>query len=400
MSTSYLKTSIDGLNGSGKTWTSGLLASGLAKEYGNGRPVVVFDSEDRWRFLKALVFDPEQIPLIVIRGRSMVGLRDALAVAKAEKASVFVGDQLSTPWMELVSSFSYDDGRLPIERFQQVRRTWNEAVFDFQDGPFHAIGCGRLGYNWERVENEDGKMELLQGDSKFNAGGGNNFGYECDLELEMRRKKRSLVKFLQRKASVEHVCDVIKDATSILNGQQFTFPDFVGGYKLGGYRAVLGAIRPHVEFLQKVEASPVNRTSSKEMLIAGKSEWQQDQTQRAIVIQEFDQNLEMAFGGMTAQAKMFRNLTTEQLTGSMSHTRMEEELPTRALAEARDIVKALRSRIETGDVPVDQRSLRIMVQAATDDVLHPGKGETLLTILGRKSVEAVKAKQPTEAAGD
>lgn len=396
---SFVKASIDGLNGSGKTWTSGLLAVGLAREYSSSAPVVVFDSEDRWRFLKTLLFDVEKVPLIIVRGRSMITLRDALAVARDEKASVFVGDQLSTPWMELVSSFSFEDGRLPIERFQQVRRTWNEAIFDFQDGRFHAIGCGRLGYNWERVENEDGKMELLQGDSKFNAGGGNNFGYECDLELELRRKKRRIAGLFRGKTSVEHVCDVIKDATSLLNGRQFIFPD-LDGYKPGGYKTVLDAVRPHIDFLRSVDSTPVGRASSRELLVSGKSAWAQDQSERKNLLEEIDANLGMSFPsgeGKSKLAKMFRDLTLEYLNGFISWGRMEEESPTGSLERNLMIVKALRKRVEHGEIPTDQTSLKTLLDLSTDDVLHPGKNISLLEAMGRKSVESISAGRRSQA---
>src|SRR5437870_3244571 len=46
MPQSYLKASIDGLNGSGKTGTAARLAVGIAIEYCNHSPVIVYDSEE------------------------------------------------------------------------------------------------------------------------------------------------------------------------------------------------------------------------------------------------------------------------------------------------------------------------------------------------------------------
>lgn len=356
----------------------------------------MYDSENRWRFWKSIIFDKEKIPLIIVPDRSMKGLSETIIQAKREGAGVFVGDQLSTPWTELLSTFAYEDGRLPIERLAQVKRTWNSAVFNFQDGPFHAIGCGRLGFNWERVENEQGYLELTQGDSKFNAGGGNNFGYECGLEVEMKRKKHWK---LLGKLRMDYISNVVKDAAGVLNGKQFVFTDFPNGYKVGDYKTVLDAFRPHIDFLATVDDTPISRQTTRDLLVAGESVYTRDQKERGIIMQEYDQHMEMAFGGMTAQAKMFRNITTEMLTGSMSRLRMEEETSTDVLRNAREVAKAIRVRVEEGQIPTNQDSLRELVRLAEQDIRNPGSKMTLLEVMGRKSVESIQ-RQRQEASGD
>src|SRR5258708_19852859 len=99
MATSYLKASIDGPNGAGKSGKGMRLAVGIALEYGNGAPIVGFDSEERMRFLKVTICDLEKVPLILFSGKNLVTLRKAMASAEPENAAVFVGDQLTTPWM-------------------------------------------------------------------------------------------------------------------------------------------------------------------------------------------------------------------------------------------------------------------------------------------------------------
>src|SRR5205807_5216272 len=189
--TSYLKASIDGLNGSGKSGTSARLAVGISKEFCNSAPVLVADSEERWRFYKKTIFDVERVPLIIMPGGTLIGVQQAIERAAKEKdCCVFVADQLTTPWMEALSTFSYENGQLPFDRRQQLMNEWRPIVKRFRYGQFHAICCGRLGYFWENLLDEDGNMKLVQGDSKFNAGGSENFGYEADLELEHRRRKK------------------------------------------------------------------------------------------------------------------------------------------------------------------------------------------------------------------
>lgn len=399
----YAKISTDGLNGSGKSFTMAELAVGLAKEYCDSRPVLVFDSEDRWRFLKALIFDVEKIPLVIVRGTSLAVLQDALQQCRKDKCAVFVGDQLTTPWKEALRAFSYDNGNLPFDRRQQMMNEWDKMVRAFK-GPFHAIACGRLGFNWENIEDPDtGDVKLTQGDSKFNAGGGENFGYECELELEMRRRKARIAKrlFARRSLIVEHVCDVVKDVTTMLSGQQFAFPDTTGGYKAGSYKPVLQAVRPHIEFMQRLEAPTFDpareeRTSS-DLLVQGRTPWAANKAEKTALLEELEANLTMCFPageGKSKLAKMFRDLTLESLNGFISWSRMEDECPVDHLMRNVAVVKAVRARIEKGELPVDQKSLSVLLELSAQDVYgRSGKDITLLEAMGLRSVSDANAKR-------
>jgi len=394
---SYLKASIDGPNGSGKSGTSVRLAVGISKELCNSAPVMVADSEERWRFLKKTIFEVEKVPLIVMPGHSLVAVQQALARAKSEGCCVFVDDQLTTPWMEGLKAFAYENGNLPFDRRQQLMNQWEPIVRDFRYGKFHAIFCGRLGYHWENIEDENGDLKLTQGDSKFNAGGGSNFGYEAELELEMRRRKRKISGWLRGKTSMEYVCDVIKDAASgILNGKQFSFTAKEGLYSAGDYKPVLQAIRPYLDFMSTIDDPEEDTSSTKKLVIGGKTAWAKDQSERKSLLEEISANFDLIFPsgeGKSKLAKMFRDLTLEYLNGFISVSRMEEEVPTINLERNLLILKAMRKRVQAGELPMDHNSLLMLCKLATDDVLHPGKGCTLLEAMGAESIKAVAKKR-------
>lgn len=401
---SFLKTSLDGLNGAGKSGTAVRLAVGISKEFCNSAPVLVSDSEERWRFYKVNIFDVEKVPLIICPGKSVVDVQKAMRRGEKEGACVTVNDQLTTPWMNGVAEFSYANGTLPFERRQQLMNQWEPIVELFRFGKFHSIACGRLGYNWQNVEDENGDMQLVQGDSKFNAGGGNNFGYEADLELEMRRKK-SLVadgkKFLgsifKSKLAVTHLCSVVKDGTDsgILGGQQFAFPSQTGRYKPGDYKPVLDAFREYIEFLQKVDAPQKTSLSARDLIVSGKTDWAKDQSVRKGYIEEMDNLLNHCFPGGEKRSKldaMYRNLTLEYLNGFSSWSRMEEETKTADLKRNVEVLKKLRARFDKGERPTDQPSLAAVLHLSTDDVLKPGHNMTLLEVMGVQSVKKANGK--------
>jgi hypothetical protein len=403
-SPSYLKVSIDGVNGSGKTCTVAQLAVGLAIEYGDGRPVHVFDSSDRWAAWKLLIFDVEKVPLVITYARSIAALQETIKRAQDENCSVYVGDDLTVPWMEGIKSFAFESGALTFDRRQQLVNEWDRFVEPFQFGAFDALACGRLGFRWENIEDENGVEQLHQGDSKFNAGGSANFGYDCILELEMRRRKRRIMGLLRGKTQVEYVCDVIKDANGILNARQFAFSDFDGGrYKKGDYRKVLDCFREHVEFRRRLLRIPLSGARTKDLIVSGKTSWAKDQTERKNLLEEIDANLNMAFPsgeGKSKLAKMFRDLTLEFLNGFISWSRMEDEVPTVNLRRNCDIVKAIRARVEAGDIPTNLESLKVLLNLATEDVLRPGKRISLLEAMGVQSIAAAKRRSNGQGTRD
>lgn len=377
------------------------LAVGIALEYGNGGPIVGFDSEERMRFLKVTICDVERVPLILFPGKNLLTLRKAISNAEPENASVFIGDQLTTPWMDGLKSFSFENGSLPFDRRQQLMNEWEPVVDFFRYGRFHAICCGRLGFHWTNVEDpETGEMKLMQGDSKFNAGGGNNFGYEAELELEMRRRKRTILGFLRGKTSVEYVCDVIKDAAGgVLNNQQFVFPASDGPYKKGDYKPVLEAFRPYLDFMQKVPPPEQNYSSTKELLVSGRTQWARNNADRTALLEDLDGNLKACFPGGEKKSKehdMFRNLTLEFLNGHMSWSRMAdpEETPIDQIERDVFIVRAMRKRMQTGEKVTDHNSLAGLLHLSAEDVLHPGHGMSLLEVMTAGSAKNGRKPQP------
>jgi hypothetical protein len=395
---SYLKLSADGVNGSGKTCTIAQLACGLAKEYSEGVGTVhVIDTSDRWPAWKARIFDVEKVPIVITAGTSIAALQFAMEQHLRDKGSVFVADDLTVPWQEGVEAFAYENGALPFDRRQQLVNEWNKFVRPFQTGAFDALACGRLGYHWENVEDEEtGELKLIQGDSKFNAGGGTNFAYDCILELEMRRRKRRLTGWIRGKTSVEYLCDVVKDANGVINGKQFIFQDFADGYKPGDYRKVLDVFRPHIEFRRKLTPSQRFDGSSRDLIVSGKTSWAKDQSERKSLLEELDCNLSMCFPsgeGKSKLAKMFRDLTLEYLNGYISWSRMEDEQTTPVIERNVLIVKAIRKRIEGGEVPTDHGSLAELLNLSRQDVESPGKHVTLMEAMGMKSIAHVQAKK-------
>jgi hypothetical protein len=401
---SYMKASLSGPNGTGKSGTTARLLVGISKKLCNSAPVVVYSSDDRWRIYKRTIFDVEKVPLTVISGESLTQVQEALALA--EKGCCALGaDDLTVPWKEGLSEFSYKDGFLPFERREQLMNEWRPILRGFRLGKFHAVGVGRIGYEWQNVEDDQGRIRLEQGNSKFNAGGGENFGYEADLELEMSRNKRRVRQLLRIKTQPEYRCDVIKDATAgLLNGMQFVFPGQQGLYKAGDYEAVFESFRPYLAFMAQIDAPAPEPSNTRDLIVSGKTPHAQDSAARKGYLEELDNLLNHCFPGGEKRSKidaMHRNLTLEFLNGFSSWSRQAEEISTVNLKQNVAIIKALRARMDKGEKVTDQNSLAGLLHLACEDLKHPGHGVTLLELMTAKiPAKRTNGAQPVVAAMD
>lgn len=99
---------------------------------------------------------------------------------------------------------------------------------------------------------------------------------------------------------------------------------------------------------------------------------------------------------------MLRNLTLEYFTGSMSWSRLEEEAPTPKLEEYMLVLRALRKRMEEEsefpkgkDAAALGENLRLLLDLAVEDALHPGKHVSFLEAMGIRSCERVAEERRT-----
>jgi hypothetical protein len=171
----FVKAGFQGSSGTGKSTTAGLLLLGLSVEYASRAPVLVYDTEPGWQFLKSL-FEAENVELIIRNGRHFKGMHDALREAVKLGCSGFAVDSITHSWSELLERFADSTGRVPFHKFNQIKPLWNEWTVDFLNAPLHCVANGRLAFEYLYEVAEDGRRDLVKGDAKMKAGGGESFG--------------------------------------------------------------------------------------------------------------------------------------------------------------------------------------------------------------------------------
>jgi len=325
MMNSYLKLAAQGNTGTGKSMTGALLLLGLSVERHGKAPVLVFDTEPGWQFVRPL-FEAEGVELIVRNGQHFKGLTDALREANQRKCCGFAVDSLTHPWTELLRSHANPDGRVPMHKFNSIKKMWNDYVVEFMDSPLHCVACGRLQWEMMTVADESGGYDTVRGDSKMKAGGGESFGYEPHLLVEMSREQMRGSKKkntgIGKLSSLEYVAFVLKDRARALNGQSLRFHDFTQ-YKKGRYGEVYGAFLPHLQALDSIAGVKIGQATSAAIIPEGNSEYYRRQQQVKIQLEEIEGLMTSLWPGQDAKSKKVKANVIYVLFNTRSWAKVE-----------------------------------------------------------------------------
>lgn len=343
------KIGLFGSSGSGKTTTAALLAVATSVELHAKAPVYVYDTEPGWQFMKR-IFTTEGVPLVQVASRSFEGMCDHIEKAQRDGACVFIVDSMTHTWTELMDTFAGKNGRVEFQQFNLIKRNWNRWTVNFLNSPMHCYALGRLGWEYETQVNEkNGRKEIIKGDSKFKAGGGESFGYEPHLLVEMELGREEAHN--GRGGKLVHYATVLKDRARMLDGQEFEFHGFPG-YKKGDYREVWNAFFPHINELQLLEGHPaIGSDTSADLVPDGDDRWDKAQRDKKIAIEDFDETIDKLWPGSSADAKKVRKAVCEFcFQGIRSRTEMEIQ-PLDKLQMAARLARSFEATLATDKMP-------------------------------------------------
>jgi hypothetical protein len=407
----FVKAGIYGPKGTGKTTLLAMLLIHLSKTYHNSAPIAWLASEKGVDFVEDM-FVAEKVPLLLLRSRSFLDLRKSAEGAIKDGAVGLGVDSVSHFWQELFTA-SMNAGGPRLQCIMRSKQEWGPFAQDFQDSNIHFLVTGRMGYDWEDAEVEDSQgnivKEIFKNGTKMKAEG--DFGHEPDLEIQMSQiddpdfvrfekvRGRSRKTF---KSQMLHVATVKKCRVWSLNGQAFTWKD-QAAYKAGYYEKVAEPFAPYFNSINiggSHQVEDKTRPSSAEIFVKGSADsFYQDKVARTGLLEELDNLLNQCFPageGRTNVSKMHRNLTLEFLNGYSSWSRMEAELATVKIGQHVEFLRNLRKRMDAGEKVTDQASLAALLHLADEDIKNPAHGVTLLELMGKQSLAAVKANTSTK----
>jgi hypothetical protein len=324
------KVGLFGPQGSGKTTTAALIAIGLSKTYHNGAPVAFMDTENGSDYLVP-IFEMEGVPLFVIKSRAFKDLAPVLREAAERGCCVDLIDSYTHPWWELNDSLkaTLRVQKLQFEHQDQLKSLWRGWTDVMLNSPLHVVMCGRLGYVWDRQEDENGRKangELIKLGTKMKSE--SEAGYEPSLLVEMEGIQDSALRVRKSRAkrgTITHHAYVLKDRWRALNGHTFQWPD-INEYKAGDWKKVFDKFLPHFAKLaigKQQRAVNASRTSDTLFDGQGDSAYHQRVRQVQITLEEIEGTLVTLWPGQDAKSKELKRVAIETLFGTRSWTAVE-----------------------------------------------------------------------------
>jgi hypothetical protein len=353
-----IKVGFFGGQGSGKTTSAALLAAALSKEVYGGAPIFVLDTEPGWQFLKRRVFDVEGVEMHQRTEPTFKAMLYSIREAEKLGCCVWAIDSLTIIWQELMQSFqAKNHGEIPINAWGDIKQMWADYTSAFLNSKMCCFALGRLGNEMSEIEDEKkpGRTKLVKTGTKFKAGGGESFGYEPHLLLELSLEKKA-----KRKAGVElegegrmiHRADVLKDRTWSLNGKVIRWSD-KGSYVKGGYNTVWQSLLPHFQEVQATMAHvKIETGASSQGLISdsGNSEYYVQRQRRDVLVAELAASLDLLWGGQGKEEKRLRKLVGEAIFGVLTQDAWGN-MPLEKIERGTRIVQAFRKRCQADGLP-------------------------------------------------
>lgn len=367
-----LKFGIYGGQGAGKTVTAALAAAALSAQFYNKAPVFVVDPDLAWQFPKRRIFDVEGIELIQKPYRSFKQMRDSIFEAEKLGACCWIVDPLTLVWTELLDTFRGNKSFIPIDSWGQIRQLWNAYIGLFLNSPMNCFALGRLGNDFEEQDekqpNGEIKTKLTKVGTKFKAGGGESFGYEPHLLLEMSlERKAKRVRYqepIEGEGRMVHRADVLKDRTWMLNGKVLRWSD-KASYQKGGFGQVWKSLQPHFAEVQATMQRPIIIPGSSDGLLvtSDQSEYYAARERKGAISAEISGCLDLSFGGRAKDDMQVRLAVCELIFGVKSKEAREqltitdlerglrilhsyENIPNKNLNSSKDILAELTGCIE------------------------------------------------------
>lgn len=229
----YLKMGVKGFQGSGKTWTTYLVAKGLSVHLsppsGEQMPLLYLDTEkgSAW-----LVDDAKTAGIPILASKTRVYANLLAGVDEAERlGGILVVDSLTHFAVHLAKDLRAEkgkDGMGPAD-FQKLNDVWLEFADRFVNSAAHIILCARAGWDYDESLDEEGNKVLEKLGTKFK--GPAEIGFEPSLLVTMTQEPRGGGKARGR-ARVksgklwDYVAYIDKDRSQTIEGQRFENPTF------------------------------------------------------------------------------------------------------------------------------------------------------------------------------
>jgi hypothetical protein len=244
----FIKFSIGGFAGGGKTRTASEFAAGIYKDLGLKGPILILDNELSARFLEPF-FRAQGIEVIV---KDTDTLGDVLTafdfLEKGEVALVFV-DSLTKMWYKFIRDYraNHNNRKMQLNDWGVVIPEWQERFSDrLVKVKGNIVFTGRGGYEYDLEEVEEGnrtKKQFVRSGVKMKLQGETAFETDINVWMESKEEMENGKVVKQWREAL-----VMKDRSATIDGKTFmnpTYKDF----------------KPVVDFLRTIPTGSISGPS-------------------------------------------------------------------------------------------------------------------------------------------
>lgn len=216
-----LKIGMYGPPGSGKTFTSLLIAEGLAKV--TGKRVAYVDTERGTDFycksVPARAMHPEAFDFDALYTRSLTETLAEVKKLSTQEYGVVVLDSVTHLWEAAIQAYSGKQtgiGTIPMHAWGKIKKPYKDLMSSLLSSTLHVIICGRQGTEYATDEETE---ELKAVGLKMKAEGETPYEPHILIRMEALKPKKT-----NELATI--VAYAEKDRTGVLAGRSFVNPTF------------------------------------------------------------------------------------------------------------------------------------------------------------------------------
>ena len=306
----FIKISLGGFAGSGKTRTSSEILVGCYKKMKCTKPILLIDNEKGSRFLVPF-FQKHGIPVIVKDTCELADVHQALVYLQNKEISFLFMDSLTKIWYKYVRDYRTKNNRtfMTLQDWGKILPSWQEDFADrFVQTEGNIVFTGRGGYTYDMEENEQThKKEFVKSGVKMKMAGETPF--ETDLNIWMDISQD----LTDNKPQVWREAFILKDRSGLIDGQTFknpTFKDF----------------EPVLDFLIATPKGEVKKESDKTNLApAEDSKYYEIKEQREIENEKIKNIFDKYDFGTSKEDKQLKVIVCEKVFGTSSGTEIEKK---------------------------------------------------------------------------
>jgi hypothetical protein len=216
-----VKMAIYGPPGSGKTFTSLLLAEGLAGV--SGKRVAYVDTEHGTDFYCKTVpgrtAHPEAFDFDALYTRSLTEVISSVKGLPTDQYGVVIIDSITHLWEAAMAAYTGPKNRgggIPMQAWGRIKKPYKELMAFLLSSPMHVIFCGRQGVEYQTNEETE---ELKAVGFKMKAEG--ETPYEPHILIRMEASKPQ-----KTHEVAQNIAYAEKDRTGVLAGRSFINPTY------------------------------------------------------------------------------------------------------------------------------------------------------------------------------